>query len=246
MPLHQGHWFGFSQGLRFSSDYRCYLNIQPCRSKKYCPLILDYLCLQVRGLVWNCPLHNPNLFVSRFHHQGLSGCAMSSFLSLDTGSEGLKQRLVNRQWMSQVFSSGILCWLFFQRKAWCSGLHKCLHTTNLSEHFSLSFHCQFLSQRFRKSFLVVSVLSSSVKAVLGVLWPVLMKCVPAHTQLLWESLFFFVSLSVWVPCPAVSLSQQLRNQERLSTFCSDDLFFSVSKEKMQKKTFCWVLWPFWE
>ena len=68
---------------------------------------------------------------------------MSTFLSLGTGSEGLKQRLVNPNWIPQVCFSGSLYLLIFQRNTLHFVQHKCLHTSNLSENFSLSFHCQF-------------------------------------------------------------------------------------------------------
>ena len=159
---------------------------------------------------------------------------MSTFFSLGTGSEGLKQRLVNRQWMPQMFSSGIFCLLFFQRNTWRSVLHKCLHTSNLSENFSflsLSISIPMLLEIFLSCLCFVQLRESRAQSFVAS-FDEMCTC-PYQAVLRISVLFcFVVSLS--------SVSQQLRNLTCLSAFCSDDLLFSLSKEKMQEKTFSWV------
>ena len=62
---------------------------------------------------------------------------MSTFLSLGTGSEGLKQRLVIQNGYHRCVFSGSQYLMIFQRNTWHFVRHKCLHTSNLSENVSL-------------------------------------------------------------------------------------------------------------
>ena len=57
---------------------------------------------------------------------------MSTFLSLGTGSEGLKQRLVNPKWIPQVCSSGSLYLLIFQMFAHIKSFWKFMSFISLS------------------------------------------------------------------------------------------------------------------